>query len=68
MDNGVEYAEQRADRMGREKDEAEEKILALESFCYEAMNLAVNGGTPTKELWVWWRRQQMKRGLSPYSS
>jgi len=63
MDNGMEYAEQRADRLQREAAELRAKLKEVEGHAREAMTLALEGGTPTRELWFWWRRDQMNRGL-----
>jgi hypothetical protein len=62
MDSGVEYIEQRADRLQRELEDAQAELKRVELFADEAMRLAVNGpGQPSRELWVWWRTREMRR-------
>jgi len=63
MDNGVEYIEQRVGRLETEAAEARAEIKRLEKLAYEGMHLAVYGGKPTKQLYEFWCRERMKRGL-----
>ena len=52
MDNGVEYVEQRADRLQSEANDLRKEVKRLNKLAFEAMSLAVDGGKPTKELVV----------------
>jgi hypothetical protein len=63
MDNGVEYIEQRVDRLESQAEAARTEIKRLEKLAYEAMHLAVYGGKPTLELYEFWCRERQKRGL-----